>query len=101
MAKISIEYIDSSGLSEQEITAQMRHIFGESAYIATAPDNNAAKTCIKYAIQKLVIDKQVVSFFDDPKRIYEMHKRDLRVDILELVTEIFDNVITENETKWI
>jgi len=100
MPKVNIEYIDSSGLSEHEIATQMRNIFGESAYIATMPENNTAQTCIKYAIQKLITDKQVVSFFDDPKRRYLLNNIALKDEVLELVEDIFDRVIKENEAKW-
>jgi hypothetical protein len=98
--KIKIEYIDNSAISEEEIVSQMKHIFGPSAYIETYPDNNQPSTLIKHAIKNIITDQQVVSFFDDPKRLYDMKVRDLRVDILRICSDIFDEVIEDNEGKW-
>lgn len=98
--KVNIEYIDSSGVSDKEIITQMKHIFGESAFISITPDNNLPKSCIKYAIQKLITDSQVVSFFDDPALVYSSKLSEIKKDVLSICEDILDSVIRENENKW-
>lgn len=100
MSKVKIEYIDSSNLSDKEIVSQMRHIFGDSVNISTAPNNNTPRACIKYALQKLVTEDQATFFFDDPARVYTLKMDKKRKEMMNFFNILLEEVIDDNETKW-
>lgn len=96
--KVKISYIDTDSLAPEDIIANAKAIYGSSAVVEVAPDDNDPYAHLYFAVQKLITHNQVDSFFDDGVLYPEKLNR-LEDNVRELLEEALERVVSDNEEK--
>lgn len=96
--KVELSYIDSTSLSPDDIRAQAKALFGDSARVTVLPDSDDVYAMLYFAVQEHVTMRQLHSYFDDGP-LYQTKLVQLRKEFLDLVDEAFTSVIADNEEK--
>lgn len=95
--KVKIEFHDGESLTMEEIVRQAVHNYGKNARIEITPDSTLAYDHIYFGLQQLVTHEQLGLIYDTNS--YQQDIKKLRSDVLYKITEILDQVITDNEAK--
>lgn len=98
--KVKIEYNDTTSVAPEEIVEEAKRMYGESVSISILPDSDDPFNLLYFAIQSHITMRQVHSYYDDGI-LYEEKLKILRRDVLSLVDEVFDVVVSDNEDKLI
>lgn len=96
--RVTIECVDRTAFTPEEIIANARRIHGNSATVTVLPESNRTKDFLYFAIQSMITQQQLSLFFDN-KDTYAIELQKLRADILYSIQEVMDNVIIDNESK--
>lgn len=96
--KVKLEYIDTNALSAEEIVANIKAKFGDSANISVLPDSTDPFSLMYFAIQELITDSQLEAYFHE-HQIYKEKCRDLLDQVINLATEATMKVLRDNERR--
>lgn len=96
--KVNISYVDTTSLSPEEIKAQSKALYGQSASVKVQPDSDDVYSVLYFAIQEHITIRQVQSYIDDGL-LYKEKIEKLRSEVLDLTLEAFEQVVCENEEK--
>jgi hypothetical protein len=96
--QVKINYIDREAFTIEEIVANARRVYGQSATVTVLPESNRNKDFLYFALQNMITQQQLSLFFDN-KDTYAIELQKLRADILYSVQEVMDSVIIDNESK--
>ena len=99
--KVTLTFEDREALTADEISENLRHLYGDSAYVEVAPSGSSADSHIYFGLQKLLTGKQVESFFEDGTHLYQERLGKTRREILTRVEGILNQLIMDNEAKLI
>lgn len=96
--KIKIEYIDSDAFTAEEVMANAKARFGDSANVSVMPDSTDRFSLMYFAVQDLVTEKQLEAYFHEPS-LYDKRCKDLIDEVLNLATEAAVRVLRDNERR--
>lgn len=96
--KVKIEYIDSTSLASDEVIANMKKRFGDSASITVLPDSLDTFNLMYFAIQNFLTDRQLEAYFHE-HQLYSSICSKLLDEVLELATEVTMKVLRDNERR--
>jgi hypothetical protein len=96
--KIKIEYIDSNSLASDEVVANMKKRFGDSASVTVLPDSLDTFNLMYFAIQNYLTDRQLEAYFHE-HQLYSKICSELLDEVLELATEVTMKVLRDNERR--
>lgn len=96
--KVKIEYIDSTSLASDEVIANMKKRFGDSASITVLPDSLDTFNLMYFAIQNFLTDRQLEAYFHE-HQLYSNICSKLLDEVLELATEVTMKVLRDNERR--
>lgn len=96
--KVKLEYIDTHALAADEIIANMKARFGDSASISVLPDSTDPFSLMYFAIQEMITDAQLEAYFHE-HQIYDKKCRDLLDQVINLATEATVKVLRDNERR--
>lgn len=97
--KVKITYTDNESLSPEEIIETSKHLFGSDVQVSILPNNETADGYLYLAIQKLITEEQLHSFYDDGKYLYDESITRLKIKTLREVEQVIDRVIKDNELR--
>lgn len=98
--KVNVSYIDRDSLSVDEIHHNAKKLFGDSAQVELLPESNSTRSYIRHAIILAITNKQLDSFFDDEKAIYEEKLERLKKDFIGEVEDLLQETIDGNTKAW-
>lgn len=96
--KVKIEYIDTNSLAAEEIVANMKKRFGDSASVTVLPDSLDTFNLMYFAIQGFITDRQLEAYFHE-HQLYGKKCGELLDQVIDLVTEVTAKVIRDNERR--
>lgn len=96
--KVQLTFYDTESLSMEEVVRQATTNYGKDVKIDIGPESSLAYDHIYFGLQQLVTHEQLSYFFANDGT-YNEQLRKLRLQVLEKVEEIIDQVIIDNESK--
>lgn len=99
--KVKISYTDRESLSATEVEHNAKKLFGATAQIQLLPEANTTREFIRHAIVLAITDKQLDSFFDDEKAIYEEKLNKLKTEFIDEVKDLLQETIDGNTKAWV
>lgn len=98
--KATITYIDKKALSPEELVAQIHQEYGAMATISVSPDSNDPFHLMYFAMQELITNRQLDSFYDDGP-LYPNKLKELMAEAEGLARTAILQVVQDNENKLI
>ena len=95
--QVTIKYVDNDSLTVEEVVRQATDNYGKNIKVEVMPESSIAYDLIYFGLQQLLTHEQLSLIYDSDSYQHDLKK--LRVNILEKLTEIVDQVIIDNEAK--
>ena len=97
--KVTVIFEDYDSLTADEISANLKNVYGNNASINIEPSSNSPLAHLYFGISELLTGRQSEVFFDQPE-LYEQKLRIIRDQTIKEILFVVNDVIMDNEEKF-
>lgn len=97
--RVKIEFEDNTAFTAKEIEQSYQLAYGKNTKVEVLPHNDSPEAAIYFGIQNLITLDQLDYYYEFYPHLYPEKMKELKMDILDKVSKILDQVILDNENR--